>query len=244
MVIDDCRQQPTDRGVSEVLAFTLVFGIVISSVVIIYAAGFSSLVDTQETEQLRNAERAFDAASDNFNDVLRYGGITERTGELNLRDGRVSVITDGTTLQIDADGELMNVTTGGIVYEASGRTDTIAYQGGGVFRGDESGSVVLEHPPIRCGEDTAVISILALEGTERSLQSSEVSEVSISENTTATHRQTYDELDNLTITIEDSTHENGWQSTLSRGNWNTTGSTAECEVERATVHVVTVDVEL
>ncbi|MFP8955228.1 hypothetical protein ACLI4Y_00755 [Natrialbaceae archaeon A-CW3] len=238
--------EPDERAVSEVLAFILVFTIVIGSVTIVSVFGMQSLTSYQEGEQLRNAERAMDALSDNFNDVVRYDGITTRSGELNLRDGSITTNHEGTELTINVEAsngstlyEYTN-TTGGLVYEAGSGTDTIAYEGGGIFRGDHTGNVTLERPMIRCTEDTAVISLLVIEQESRTFQSSEISQISISE--TNSTRQTFtkagDDVDEVIIEVGDSDYEMGWKRTLEQRGFNGT-----CEPERVTIHIVTAEVD-
>ncbi|MFP9190373.1 DUF7289 family protein [Natronosalvus vescus] len=240
-------REPTEtdeRAVSEVLAFILVFTIVIGSVTIVSVFGMQSLTSYQEGEQLRNAERAMDALSDNFNDVVRYDGITTRSGELNLRDGSITTNHEGTELSITIDGGSDHtITTGGLVYEAGSGTDTIAYEGGGIFRGDHTGNVALERPMIRCTEDTAVISLLVIEQEPRTFQSSEISQISISE--TDSIRRTYTNPGDVTITVDDSDYKMGWERTLEQGewDWNEDDSEATCTPDRVTIHIVTAELD-
>lgn len=242
-----------ERAVSEVLAFILVFTIIIGSVVLVSAVGMQALTSYQEGEQLRNAERAFDALSDNFNDVLRYDGIEDRSGEINLRDGSITTNYEGATIEIydgDPNGDpLESVTTSGFVYESGSGSDSIAYEGGAIFRGDETGSVVLEQPMIRCSDDrdTATISILEIEPDARTFQSSEVSQVSISQNESERYRD--DVSGNVTVEITGSNYLNGWERALENGGFYITEEhengvvEATCDVEAVTITVVTTEID-
>ncbi|MDZ7730673.1 MAG: hypothetical protein U5K37_06770 [Natrialbaceae archaeon] len=58
-----------DRGVSELVGFTLSFGIIMASIALLYGFGYPGIIDYQEHEQLNNAERSFDAMAENFDDV-------------------------------------------------------------------------------------------------------------------------------------------------------------------------------
>ncbi|USZ70729.1 DUF7289 family protein [Natronosalvus halobius] len=236
-----------DRAVSEVLAFILVFTIIIGSVTMVSVFGMQSLTSYQEGEQLRNAERAMDALSDNFNDVVRYDGVTARAGELNLRGGSVSTAHEGTELAIEIerngspDAEY-DVTTGGLVYEAGSGTDTIAYEGGAIFRGDHTGNVALQEPMLRCqdGSGTAVISLLVIDAEPRTLQSSEINQLRLMESKTT--RRTYTGVDEVSITVGDSEYEMAWERTLEERGFG-----GECTFSggdgRVTIHVVYADLE-
>ncbi|MCU4752707.1 hypothetical protein OB919_12095 [Halobacteria archaeon AArc-curdl1] len=227
-----------ERGVSEVLAFILVFTIIIGSVAIVSVIGLQSMNSYQEGEQLRNAERGFDALSDNFNDIIRYDGIKDRSGELNLRDGSISTDYEGTELTITVDGTVeYDNSTGGLVYQSSRGSDTIAYEGGGIFRGDGEGSVALEYPMIRCTGDRAVITILQIEPDARTFASSETSRISISE-TNAT-RETYTNVDNVEIVVGDSEYENGWEMVLENRFEG-----GECTLDDGTVTIHIIEAEI
>ena len=227
-----------ERGVSEVLAFILVFTIIIGSVAIVSVIGLQSMNSYQEGEQLRNAERGFDALSDNFNDIIRYDGIKDRSGELNLRDGSISTDYEGTELTITVDGTVeYDNSTGGLVYQSSRGSDTIAYEGGGIFRGDGEGSVALEYPMIRCTDDRAVITILEIEPDARTFASSETSRISISE-TNAT-RETYTNVDSVEIDVGDSEYENGWQMVLENRFED-----GDCSLDGGTVTIHIVEAEI
>ena len=89
-----------DRAVSEVIAFVLVFAIVIGSVALLYGVGFDAMAGYQSGEQLRNAERGMGALATGFADLQRSAGIDERAGELQLRDGTLHVREGGTELTI------------------------------------------------------------------------------------------------------------------------------------------------
>ncbi|GAB3018305.1 DUF7289 family protein [Natronobiforma cellulositropha] len=235
----------TDRGVSEVIAFILVFAIIIGSVGILYTVGFQSMGDYQEGEQLRNAERAMSALSENFNDVVRHGAIEERSGELALRDGRVAVDENGTTLEISVNGSLEHtVETGSITYQRG--SSVIAMEAGGVFRGvdgEPTQSAVIERPHLVCSPDreTALISVLEIdsEAEARSIAGAGGVELSVVQTDVQTAR--YTDAGEVNITVSDSAFETGWEAhVLERNGWED----GVCEVDTVTVRIVTVDVEL
>lgn len=241
-----------DRAVSEVIAFVLVFGIIIGSVGILYMTGFQSMTSFQEGEQMRNAERAMSALGENLNDVQRNSGIQERSGELTLRGGTVSSTGDGTELQIDVTGTSYDesISLGSVTYRQD--SSLIAYEGGGVFRGVEgepSQSVVIDRPRFTCNtdSDTAVISLLEISdgGDERSIGGEDTVEVTAVENETRVHTFS-DSSTDVEVTVSNSAYENGWERVLDRGDWNWDDSsdTGTCEdVSTVTVRIVEAEIE-
>ncbi|MFC6718531.1 hypothetical protein ACFQGT_01025 [Natrialbaceae archaeon GCM10025810] len=255
-----------ERGISEVLAFIFVFAIIITSVGVLYSVGFSSMNDYQENEQLRNAERAMEALGDNFDDIHRHAGVGQRHGELSLRQGTVVVDDESTQMNVTAgsegpifedenasfvDGD--NVTLGTFEYRTG--SDWIAYQGSGLFRGDDSGSAVLEVPPIRkTDEGTLVVSMVAIESDGRSLQSGEMTGFTATdtdERVAVTDSSLDDE--NVTITIHpEPGYETGWVRALERAGAETepefdeTDGTIEAEftdIDAYTVNVVGIEID-
>lgn len=242
-----------DRAVSEVLGFVLVFGIVIGAVGLMAFTGFDAMIDYQEGEQLRNAERGMVALADNFNDVLRSDGIDERSGELALREGTVTIGNGGAAINVTVDGDSVfddsdNVSLGSFEYSVDGREDTIAYEGGGVFRGDSSGNVSIADPQIACnrsGGEAAVVSLVAIDTDERSLMSSNVKEFTAIERRYET-RQTYTDVDRVNVTFDEpSAYQNGWNGSLTSNGWDVGEGDDQytCEADHVVVRVVVIDVE-
>ncbi|WP_207588611.1 DUF7289 family protein [Halomontanus rarus] len=238
-----------DRAVSEVIAFVLVFSIIIGSVGILYMTGFQSMTDFQEGEQMRNAERAMSALGENLNDVQRNRGIEERSGELSLRGGTVSSTDDGTTLEISVDDTSgtsvfdENVELGSITYQQD--SSLIAYEGGGVFRGVEgepSQSVVIDRPRLTCTDTAAVISVVKISGggDERSIGGEDNVEVTVMESETRV--ETFSDADRVEIDVGGTpAYENGWDTVLSENGWDSTGT---CDsISTATVRIVEVEVD-
>ncbi|SDJ93732.1 DUF7289 family protein [Natronorubrum texcoconense] len=222
-----------DRAVSEVVAFVLVFGMILVSVGLLYTVGFQAMHDYQENEQLTNAERAMDALSDNFNDVLRYSGVDQRYGEISMREGTVTTSGDGTAIDIEIGDEQLEdeyeqfdlgtdstVNLGEFRYHDGG--DSVAYEGGGLVRADESGSAVLKQPRITCKDETAIISLVSITGGDHSIQSSEGLGVTMSVN--ERYSTVIDVNDGDTVSIEasstDSQYDTAWESALNSNGWD------------------------
>lgn len=246
------RFRGDDRAVSEVVAFILVFGIILSSVAILSMTGFQAMEDYQENEQLQNAERAMDALAENYNDVLQYSGIEERYSELSLREGTVTTGSEGTELDISIDGDPIRNDTDSKFHEPAEDTftlgefryetgsDAIAYDGGAVVREADSGSAVVRQPQLKCNTESerAVISLVTIDADDRSIQSSEGLGFTMTvENRTS---ELYDGGEFDVVVDADSPAQTAWDDAiLDRGDWDE----GECsDVDEVLVTTVEVDI--
>lgn len=242
-------ERDRDRAVSEVMGFVLVFAIIIGSVGLLYATGFQTMEDYQEGERLHNAERAMDALADNFNDVVRYDAIEERSGELVLREGTLGTGDEGTTLEItidDADDPWRDgneISLGALEYRSG--SDVIAYEGGGIFREDRNsgGSVTLTEPRVRCSPDVAFVSLVVIDADQRSLQSHGAQEITVSQYDDHSESVRYTEGleagEEVTIdVVGDGPRDQAWEAVLEEH-----GFADGCDADRVTVEIAVVDVD-
>lgn len=239
----------TDRGVSEVVAFILVFAMILGSVGLLYSTAFGAMSDYQETEQQINAERAMGALADNFNDVLRDNGVNQRSGELSLRGGTVTTSGSGTTLNItvnDSSGTVVNedpVDLGEFAYRSDDRR--IAYEGGGLVSAsdDSDWSLVRKRPQLKCEDDTAVISLVKISSDDRSISSSSGLEFAIEvEDRTST---VYTDVDNVSVSVNETDYDDAWTDILSEWDDSTaTKGTCDFDDDDGRVVVTLVDVNL
>lgn len=255
-----------DRGISEVVAFILTFAIILGSVGLLYSTAFGAMIDYQEAEQDTNAVRAMDSLTDNFNDVLRSNGVNERYGELSLREGTVTTGDDGTavnvTIRYGSDNQTKvghdddrfanysddaTVELGEFAYESD--NGKIAYEGGGLVRGDGSGSAVLREPQLRCEpeRDTAIISLVAISADDRSISSSggQGFRMTVEDRDSVV----YTKVENVTVSVEEDTaYEGAWNDVFS-DTWsdgNDENPTGTCDFGgdgRVVVTIVEADIE-
>lgn len=205
--MNDHTLRHDDRGVSELVGFVIVFGIIIGSVGILYMTGFSAMGAVQEQEQTRNAERAMDALAENLNDIVETEGVSYRSGELSLRQGTLSSASDETAVAVDVPGEGWMNASGTLSYESGGTE--IVYEGGAVFRSTESGDWTIREPPIRCTGDTAIISLVQLEVDETAVTAAGTRAIS------ATHSKTTLNRTDTTVTLEiNSPRTAAWERSL------------------------------
>jgi FlaG/FlaF family flagellin (archaellin) len=157
-----------DRAVSDVVAFVLVFALVITAVGLVTTVGFGSLQDVTRSEQAKSAEIAFDAVAETVTGLER-GTAPVRSSEVSLSDGSMSVV-EGATIEVRVDPDDSDslsfgsssydytYTTGGIEYRSADTRFT--YESGTVYRGGADGSVLRASPSMTCEGDTAVVSLV------------------------------------------------------------------------------------
>lgn len=145
----------TDRAVSEVVAVALLIAIVVlgmSTIVLIAGPQLSGSQTDVEVSQAERALTQFDAEAKR----VATGGTSSRTVDLGLRgnSGTLDVepesghitVEYGDLVENENRAEIMNTSMGTVVYE-SGDT-TVGYQGGGVWRSEGEGSVMVSPPEV------------------------------------------------------------------------------------------------
>lgn len=127
----------TERGVSDVIGFVLIFALITSTVAIVYAVGFTGLQEVRDDERISNTERAFDILADNVAD-LHERGAPSRATEIKLADATVGYGSETSlTVEVTNVGSptpTYSTSLDPIVYEQSGSPVRLVYENGAVFR--------------------------------------------------------------------------------------------------------------
>jgi hypothetical protein len=236
--------------VSDVLAFIFTFSIIITSVGVVSAVGFSSLRDIQEGEQAVNAERAFVTLGENLGNVER-GHAPGRSGELRLNQGSLYV-QDGREVSVSVDDGSGSGPSFGprdlqaLYYDMDGSKTNVVLEGGAVFREDRGNVVAVEGPSIMCNGDRAVVSLVEMRhdgtipggtGTVQVTGREESSELLYS-----------GAAENVTIDLSShgvDGYASAWEDELTGDGWAETGTDGEVECDldaggRAYVRVTTI----
>lgn len=224
-----------DRGVSAVLSFVLVFGIVLGSVAILSVAGLGLIDDRREAEELRSAERGITDLATAIDDLGRYDGLEHRTAVVPLGEGTLVVDDGGTELEVAVDddpvGDGPSFELGTLSYRSG--AETVAYDGGAVIRSDDAAGQLRHQPAVTCRERTALVSLARIETDGRSVHTG--GQVTVTARVVERSSRTIDVDDGVSITAVDTDHERAWDRF--EREW------ADCEPERARLTVTTVSLE-
>jgi hypothetical protein len=151
------------RGISDLLAYTLMFGIIITGVGLVSLGASGALTDLSEREQVANSERSMAAAAATLDD-LHQEGDTRRSFNLPLGGGEVYVNASRINVSSPTDPDLNATYSVGSLeqrFDRSPRDVTVAYEAGAVFR--SPGVRNPYRPSFRCDGDVAIVSIARLQ---------------------------------------------------------------------------------
>lgn len=151
------QERPTDAGVSDVIGFVIVFGVVVVSITLMYTFGLGALKDIQHGEAMENSERAFDVLADNMADMHTQrapGRSTELQfgrGELSTT-GRVAVVVNV------SDGPQRDYQVTPISFRS--QETGFHYATGAVVRTERDAAAIVTEPPFTFGEKRVVLSVV------------------------------------------------------------------------------------
>lgn len=139
----------TDRGVSELVSFVLIFSLVTTTVGVVYAVGYPQLEQARDAEQLENVERAFDVLADNIGEVHREDAPNRAT-EFKLHQAELALGEPAkfqvTIENVASPNPTYSVSTYPITYAAHDSAATVRYVNGAVFREDAGRAQMLKEP--------------------------------------------------------------------------------------------------
>lgn len=160
------RDPTTERAVSQVVSFVLVFSLVATTVGIVSVVGFDGLTDQRDSQRVENAERAFDVLADNVEDVYQDAAPSRAT-EVKLSDATLQM-GETTTVRADfpanASGPF-ETDLRPVVFNLEGRDSSIVYEAGAVIRVDDDDAVMIRDPPFRFDEGRTVLPVVQTSGT-------------------------------------------------------------------------------
>jgi len=225
-----------DRAVSQSIGFVLTFSIIVASVGLVSVIGYDQIETARDNEQANNAERAFLLIGQNLDEIER-GRSPARRGEIDLASGNLDVLpASQSRLRVrisDLSGAPTDYDRTFSMRGLRFSTDetTVVYEGGSVIRDNKPGIVVQDGPTLVCTDDTAMVSVVTIEGEQnRQLGSGTVS-MTVRKNSTSiefprnrTDENSTDGRAEVAVTV-DSEFDDGWQQYLSEhDHWERDGS--------------------
>lgn len=228
------------RGISDLIGFSLTFGIIITSVILVSTVGFSQLDDVRDSQRIDNAEQSFQLVGDTLESIEEQSGGATRMEAIDLADGTLK-FTDGSTATITVHQ------TGGVTYSETIPLGSLEYthgamnvssESGAMFRQQEHGGLMKREPEFVCNGDVAVVSFVSLDSTQiRAISSASTVQIRAEGHPTAlvyprnlTGRDSASRAEYVTLTF-DSPREDLWLNHFENtANWTVSGGSAQCGV--------------
>lgn len=160
--MSDSNSEDGDRRIraqSELVGFTLIFGVVVLAIALVGVAGFTGLNSAQDFQRTTNAEQAFTALAGDVDDVVR-AGASSRSTEVRIADARLA-LADPETIRIASDDGSLDATveTRPIVYD-SGTGTTLTYHTGALVRQDDDSAVMFREPRFVLSAEEVVLPVV------------------------------------------------------------------------------------
>ena len=259
-----------DSGASDIIAFVLMFAIIILGVGIVSLGAFGDLAEFSDREQVESGERGLAAAASTLDSLHRQDDTRRK---FNIAPGEGTVFLNSSTINVnvtDSKYERLNMTvdTNSLehLFRRSPNDVTLAYESGAVFR---SPGVRARYPPsLECVPDeTAIVSLVRLTGDNFNIGGGESSPPPLNprglpgESPVADLGQTLifsAELQNrqrevakfsdesIQLNVSASANPQQWESYLDDQGWDEVDDFLwECkDVDRALVRVTTIELSL
>ncbi|WP_049943110.1 MULTISPECIES: DUF7289 family protein [Haloarcula] len=240
-------QSGHDRGVSDLLAFTLTFSIIITGIALVTLGGLGAFDAIQQGATTDVAETSMVGFAETTGDHIQ-GDAPRRTTSMKLQGHGLSIRSS--TLNVTVDGQSTNISTGAFVRETDSGTD-IVYTSGAVYRVQQEGLVVSRKPRFRCspGSDSVYISALSLDGQTDFSSSNRVTIETAIQNKTLISPQAgkSPSATTVSINVSETAYPDAWhrlfEQELSNWSGHSEPHTYQCTgVSRAVVHNTTVDI--
>lgn len=148
---------PNRRGVSDLVGFAVVFGIVVLSIALVYTFGVSALTEVQHSEAVNNAGRAFEILADNMADIHR-NGAPGRSTELDFESGELAMTGD-VTMNVNTNSTFSTSIVPSSIRYTTGESGYY-YTSGAVVRTGRTSASIVHEPPFRFSHDRIVVSMV------------------------------------------------------------------------------------
>jgi len=240
-------QSGHDRGVSDLLAFTLTFSIIITGIGLVSLGGLGAFDAIQQGATTDVAETSMIGFAETTDDHIR-GDAPRRATSMKLQGHGLSL--QSSTLNVTVDGTSTAIAIGALARETDSGTNLV-YTSGAVYRVQREGLVVSRTPTLRCGPDSAYLSVLSLDGQADFSSSGRVTiQTSVQNRSLVSPRAGQPpSASTVSVNVSETAYPDAWNRTFDRqlSNWSPHPSkshTYQCTgINRAVVHNTTVDVE-
>ncbi|WP_324756846.1 DUF7289 family protein [Haloarcula sp. GH36] len=153
----------TGRAVSDLVAFTLVFSIIISSIGFLTVGGFTALEGVRDGAETNTAEATMVGYAETLSDH-RNERAPRRETTIKLQGHSLARQPSSFVVNVSAVPGNETLSTGAFVRTTSSDTELV-YTSGAVFRVEDNGGVrIVRAPPFRCDANGAHLSFVQVTG--------------------------------------------------------------------------------
>ncbi|MFB6222937.1 MAG: hypothetical protein ABEH86_04595 [Haloarcula sp.] len=240
-------QARDERGVSDLLAFTLTFSIIVTGIALVSISGLGAFDTIQQSAATDVAETTMVGFAETTSDHIQ-DGASRRTTSMKLQGH--GLYQQSSVLNVTVDGDSTHIESRALVRETDTDTD-IVYSSGAVYRVQREGLVVSRAPRFRCSSDSAYLSVLSLAGQADYASSGRVRlKTSVSEQTLVSPAAGRSpSASTVSVNVSNTAYPAAWQRLFERklSNWDqhsTEAQTYRCTgIERAVVHNTSASLE-
>lgn len=138
------RQTPPNRGVSEVIGYVIVLGVVLMSMGMVLNVAPGTIQDTQAREHMENTRQTFEIVQENFDEMVEME-VPARATEIRLYNAHLHTNREA-HVNVTIGGEVVvDERTNAVVYE--GEEGTVSYENGAIFTGSGGNESAMLHEP-------------------------------------------------------------------------------------------------
>jgi hypothetical protein len=159
-----------DRGISDVLAFVLIFSMVIMSGSIVATAGLDQLTELRDFEQVQSSQQAMEVAAADLNRLQQGSPVTNLVfapngGSIWVNESALQVNVSGSGIDTDDINGTYQVNSLEHRVSRGDQDVTVSYESGAVMRSD--GGTFQFEPRWQSDDETVIVTIVSLrEGSD------------------------------------------------------------------------------
>jgi hypothetical protein len=242
----------SERAVSDLVGFTLVFGIIITSVVAVWFGGVGALEQVRDEAQTTSNKQAMNGLA-NAMEAVAYDGVSRRQVTLPLNGAGLNTRQATFTVEFnpggtDGFGSTKTRDIGVLLMRTNTETRYVAV-GGSVFEAYETGALINRSPTIPCDTgnpagETNIAQLRLFDYTEEINYATD-SDAQMVLTPGPSTTETTDSKDEIAVDFSSTQYPDLWRTVFERNGWSTSGSTATCDgLDRIIVHVSTVELSI
>ncbi len=226
----------SNRGVSDVVAFSLSFALIITSVAVVSTGGYSAIEGVYDAQRDSSAQSAMYLLDSQIDDLL-YHQSPRRSVSMNLRGGTLGVQESSLLFTIN---NTSTIRPNAIVLTMDGTTTV--YDSGGVHTTWSEGAIMQRTPDLECKESAGGVvplTVANVSGPVDSISGDAKPTIRMVRSQTALRRG------NVSVEVSDSGPSTQvWREYFESNGWTNKSGTYWCNSSQVFVREITVEVSV